>query len=702
MLKILNNLSIRFRMLLSVSLFIVTLLFAMWQGHNSIGANVDFAQKEMMGNRYQRPLAQMLVASSVIRTQLASPQPSGDQMAQAAKVIDTEFATLKTIHTEIGEALQFTEEGLKSRGRDQLKFETVQTKWTELEKKLAGNTAKEDDVASFIADVRGMIAHSGDTSNLILDPDLDSYYLMDVTLLAIPQTLDRMSVIGASLNRWLAPDAVITPDQHVEAAVMSRMLKESDQDRVTADMDTSFKEDPNFNGVSPSFQPTLKPLLDKYVADNTAVIEALKSIAAGQTVYSREFQDKLSAASLSASAFLTASYDELDKLLVARIANYQAQQTNAILTSVAGIVVSMLFFMIVVASLTKPLAVLTGAMKELANENFAVDVPYSESRSEVGAIARAVGVFKENGLQMDMMTKEQELMKKRSEEERKKAIADLADRFEQHMGGILNMLTSSVDSVKKEAETLNMKSVDTAAASTQVAAIAKETSFNIQTVAAATEELLASSHEIAHQMTTVVERSANANTQANKASDTVIHLNNLTGSISEVVDAIKGIADQTNLLALNATIEAARAGDAGKGFAVVADEVKKLAVETAKKTEEIGERVSGIDGAIRNSVEAVNAIIENIRQINEATSMASSAAEEQKAATGEIGRSITQVSSSANEVSTTMEKVSQNASESKDSSSMVLSSSVEFGNISESLNRQIQAFLSDIRSGKAA
>ncbi len=691
MLKLLNNLSIRFRMLLSVSLFIVTLLFAMWQGHNSIGANVDFAEKEMMGNRYQRPLAQMLLAASELRIALANNGgATGQVLAEASARIDTQFKALTPIHKEIGVDLQFTDEGLKSRGRDQLKFETVHTKWTDLEKKLTSNNAKEEDVASFIADVRGMIAHSGDTSNLILDPDLDSYYLMDVTLIAVPQTLDRLSVIGSSLSHWLSSS--LSPENLVETAVMARLLKESDQDRVTADMDTSFKEDPNFNGVSPSFQTTLKPLLDAYVTSNTDLIETMKTIAAGQTVDNAAFQTKLTAASQAASAFLTASYDELDKLLVARIANYKGQQTNALITSVAGIVISMLFFMVVVASLTKPLGVLTGTMKELANENFGVDVPYAESHSEIGAIARAVGVFKENGLQMDMMSKEQEQMKKRAEEDRKKAISALADRFEEHMGGILSMLTHSVDDVKREAENLNKKSMDTAAASTQVAAIAKETSFNVQTVAAATEELLASSHEIAHQMTTVVERSHNANIQANKASDTVLHLNNLTGSIAEVVTAIKGIADQTNLLALNATIEAARAGEAGRGFAVVADEVKKLAVETSKKTVEISDRVTGIDAAIRNSVDAVNAIIENIRQINEATTTASSAAEEQKAATGEIGRSITQVSSSSNEVSTTIESVSRNAAESKESSVVVLNSSVEFGKISESLNRQIHLY----------
>lgn len=702
----LNNLSIRTRMSLSVSLFIITLIVALYNAHQSIGSNVEFSAKEQLGNTYQRPLAMLLRDAGLLRLSLEEQRlgkPATVPVADLIGQISKEMTALGDVNAKIGTDLQFTDDGLASRGRSQLKFETVAAKWQALADAIAKD-AKGDkndaDLVSYITDVRGMIGHSGDTSNLILDPDLDSYYLMDVTLLALPQNMDRLANIGTTLLEQLNTGA-LTLEQRTEAAVMSRMLKEADLDRVAADMDTSLKEDPNFYGVSETYKPKIQPLLEDYIAKGTTLVALIQKIAAGETVDVATFSSALRGAHTSAYAFWAQSYDELDILLATRIQSYQDQQRNVLLTSLAGIVISLFFYILVVKSLTTPLARLQKTMAQVADGDLTTEVPYGKTRSEIGSMARAIQVFKENGLRIKSLQDEQEELKILMEQERREGMNRLADQFDEHIKGVLGLLETSVGGMRDAADKLNISSQETLEASNFVASAANNADSNVQTVAAATEELSASAQEIARQTSSVAEQAGIAANEAQMASATVENLNSLTGSIGEVVDAIHGIAEQTNLLALNATIEAARAGEAGKGFAVVADEVKKLAVQTAEKTDEIRSRVGGIEKAIRESVTAVQQIINNIQTIDSAATSVSAAVEEQNAATAEIGRNVSAVSSSTQQVAGSIGKVHVNATDTGESSKVVLRVANDLADVATSLKERIAAFLTKLREADA-
>ena len=701
MFRFLNNLSVRSRMVLSITILFLTLLVALSQAYTSIGANRAFSEWEMKGNKYITPLAQILHDAGKLRVALALEQknlayttlPKNELIAS----IDKQMGVVKTVQDEIGVDLQFTDEGLAKREREALKYETVLAKWQDAAKTAADDAAAgEEKVVSFIADIRGMIAHAGDTSNLILDPDLDSYYMMDVTLLAMPQTTDRLSVIGATFAEQLG--SALDSAEATEAAVHSRMLGEADVTRVMGDLDVAFKEDQNFLGVSPTFKPAIEPLLASYKEKNDKLVATLASIAQGTDVSHAEFLGQWQASIDSAYDFWKAGIIELDRLCEIRVESYKAKQINVLAMSAVGIVLSLLMFFIVANSLTRPLKNLTSSMNELANRKLDTVVPYTEAKSEIGSMAKALEVFKQNALMVRRMEEEAEQAKIRSEQDRRKAMSELADSFDSFMQDSLQNLQMSAENMKDIAQALTSTSAQTADASQFVASIATQTDANVQTVASATEELSASSQEIAVQVVAVAQKAEAAADEAKKASDTVAYLNSLTGSIGEVVEAIKDIADQTNLLALNATIEAARAGDAGKGFAVVADEVKKLAVETANKTEQINERVQGIEKAIKNSVEAVEHIISNVRLIDNAASSVSAAVEEQNAATGEIGRNVTEVSSGTQQVSETIQRVSSNAMQTGEQSRLVLEAANDVAKMTDSLRGQINNFLSGIRA----
>ena len=349
-------------------------------------------------------------------------------------------------------------------------------------------------------------------------------------------------------------------------------------------------------------------------------------------------------------------------------------------------------------SITNPIKSLMTAMTGLANRDYTTNVPYKERGDELGDMARSVEVFKENGLAVQKMEQEQVALKIKAEQDKKEAMNMLANDFDSRTAGIIKSLAAAATEMQATAAQMTAASGNTTHASQIVSSAATEADSNVQTVAAATEELSASSAEIARQISSVAQKSSRASSEAINTSQQVGELNALADSIGEVIGAIKDIAEQTNLLALNATIEAARAGEAGKGFAVVADEVKKLATETASKTIQIDERVGKIQAAIRNTVDAVERIIADVKDIDHSTSTVASAVEEQNAATSEIGRNVSEASMGTQQVASNIVDVQRSAEETGEAANNLNSAANELAEIAENLQKQVADFLSEIRS----
>lgn len=705
MMNFLNNMSVKARLYLAVSMFLLTLVIALAQAYFAIGASIDFAAKEKMGNAVQRPVALMLKEASILRASLPlikMGRLSLNETERYLPLISEQMGQLKAAEDLYGEALEFTDDGLGSRGRSHLKFETVQEKWKALSLNLKDSPTAmktQEGLVSFIADLRGIIAHSGDTSNLILDPDLDSYYLMDVTLLAMPQTIDRLGGIAESMSPKLGliEDGYYDKDIVTDAAVMSKMLSESDLDRVVADMDTSFNEDKNFYDVSPGYKEQYTPYLEAYKTASNAVIQDLDTIRSGKNVTLDVFSQHISEALDASGAFISNGFDQLDTLLDLRIADYEDQQIQILLISFIGVAVSMAFYVMVSLSISTPLANLKQVMMTLSNQDYNVDIPYTTARSEIGQMAQTVEVFKKNGQETLALREEQKEAELRAEKERHALMEQLASDFELQVGDAIRKLSMSSTELSSTAKQLEANTDRTKDSSVSVQRASDETSANVSTVASATEEMTASAQEISAQITGVAAKTSATTDSAAQTSKKVDELRDMINNIGEIVVAIKDIAEQTNLLALNATIEAARAGDAGKGFAVVADEVKSLANETATKTEEIERRISDIQKATEEAVFAMNEIIQNVSDINEAASGTSSAVEEQNSVIQEITRSITEVSEAVNNVSGSIEIVRQAAEDSEGSSRLLVDVSQSVSQLSNGLKEAVDQFLAGIR-----
>ncbi len=349
-------------------------------------------------------------------------------------------------------------------------------------------------------------------------------------------------------------------------------------------------------------------------------------------------------------------------------------------------------------ALTRPLASMTGAMDALAGGDLTVAIPATDYANEIGAMARAVQVFKDNALRVRQMEAEAEAQKKKAEAEKRAAMDALAASFEASVGGVVKMISAASTEMHASAEALTATAEEASRQSTAVAAASEQATNNVQTVASASEELNSSVSEISRQVANSAQMSGRAVEQAGRTNETVRGLAEAAQKIGDVVKLISDIAGQTNLLALNATIEAARAGEAGKGFAVVASEVKSLATQTAKATDDIAAQVEAIQGATGNAVGAIDAIGTTIGELSQVASAIASAVEEQGAATREIARNIQQAAAGTSEVSSNIAGVSQAAGQTGAAATQILASSSELAQQAEVLQAEVRKFLEAVRA----
>jgi len=371
---------------------------------------------------------------------------------------------------------------------------------------------------------------------------------------------------------------------------------------------------------------------------------------------------------------------------------------TGIVTSLLAIVIGMLFAVLIGRAISQPIVRMTEAMGVLAKGDLTATVPAVGRKDEIGEMADAVQVFKDNALEVERLRKEQEEQERRAAEEKRRQMMELADGFESSVGTIIGSVSSASTELQQTAQSMSSTAEETSNQSAAVAAASEEASSNVGTVATSTEELSSSISEISRQINESKRISTQAADDAEAANEAVRGLADAAQKIGDVVNLISDIAEQTNLLALNATIEAARAGEAGKGFAVVASEVKSLANQTAKATEEIAAQVSGMQSATDGTVQSIEGITKVIAQLSENAAAVASAVEEQNAATQEIARSVQEASSGTQEVASNIVGVQQAAEQTGAASAQVLGAAEELSKQSETLRGEVDRFVSGLRT----
>jgi methyl-accepting chemotaxis protein len=378
--------------------------------------------------------------------------------------------------------------------------------------------------------------------------------------------------------------------------------------------------------------------------------------------------------------------------------DYQTRWWTALVLMGVAVVLAVAAGVAMISSIARPITGMTAAMRRLASGDKGVEIPARGRGDEVGQMAEAVEVFKQNMIEADRLRLEQEALKARAAADQKAMLGRLADRFESRVVGMVQQLSAGSGEATSTADALTGIAGKSGRQAEAVATAAERASAGVQTVASAAEELTASIGEISRQVSQSARMTGRAVTDAQRTDVIVRALADGAQKIGDVLGLITSIAGQTNLLALNATIEAARAGDAGKGFAVVASEVKSLANQTGRATEEIGAQIAQIQTATREAVEAIGGITATIEQISSTATTIASAVEEQGAATAEIARNVQQTAQATQAVTMNIAGVSQAANETGAAAQQVLRVASGLSDQATELTREVNSFVSEVRA----
>lgn len=370
-----------------------------------------------------------------------------------------------------------------------------------------------------------------------------------------------------------------------------------------------------------------------------------------------------------------------------------------VLTGLGGLalVVVGIGVLIIARSIARPLSVITTTIKRVAEGADNVEVPHTDRSDEIGALARAIQIFKE-AMDRNRNLSSQVLLDSKTREERARHIETSVEAFRSAIGSVLHAVTDNASGMRNTAQSISKVASDANGRAIAAAGATEQASSNVSAVASAAEELSASVEEIGRQVRQSAEMVEQAGLRTEKSVVEIESLAAATQRIDGVLTLIQAIAAQTNLLALNATIEAARAGEAGRGFAVVAHEVKALAGQTAKATAEIGQNVSMIQTSTRNAVDAVREIGSAVRDINEVTSNIAGAVGQQDAATREISANA-QLAAQGNETLVlNIGSLNDAIGETNKAATTVLTASSDLTSTAELLSREVDKFFHNLRA----
>lgn len=503
---------------------LIKLMVGVYQG------NIQFAQWEQKGIVYQKPLEDMFELVGR-HSWLAQRAQHGDIGAQnEMKLIDSKIGDLiqktEQVQKEIGEDLQFTPDGLGKRQREHFQISIFKSEWNDLRNSVLSLKPADslDKHNHLIADLRTMIVHLGDTSNLILDPDLDSYYLMDVTLLALPQMHDRLMGI-ITRGEQIIRSRTVTSDDLKWLVANSSFLKQSDFDRVVADIQTTLNEDRNFYDVSKSLQSRIPGEVENLKKQIEPLIVMLDQLASSSssTVNLSDFLRVAEGSYQSSFSFWRVGAEELNNLLEVRITDQVGQKNKSLTYGILALVIATLlstFFGISVRSS------IINSIKSVTKRLASAGDEVTKASQELSRVSQS----------MSASSQEQ---------------ASTMEETSASLYEIKQMISSNINSAESSG-TLGQ----------EVAALADETSRWMGELKQAMQSIFESNQRISALAKIIQE----------------------IGDKTEVIDEI---VFKTQLLSFNASVEAERAGEHGRGFAVVAQEVGNLAQMSGTAATEI-------------------------------------------------------------------------------------------------------------------
>jgi methyl-accepting chemotaxis protein len=524
------------------------------------------------------------------------------------------------------------------------------------------------------------------------------------------QLIERVTTVDAEKSATVAalvraiPEASSFTNRII--ALASNSTDEQAIKRLTAEMDKRFADATSLIGklAASDLADHERQVVTEIGKDLKAYADSSRKVAVmapgdGATAYMISGNGEKFYADLSAKLNDLLAIERAEAVSAHESSMHDAQTTRLAFIALAlvAIIVAVFINVMIARAIAGSIARLSASTIRLAEGDASVTIDGADRKDEIGAMAGALGTFKQNAIEKARIEEEQRARHAQAAARQQSIEAAIA-AFEGQVGKALEALGAASGEMRLTAETLSTTAETSNHQVKTVASAAEEASSNVQTVAAASEELSTSISEIGQQVARAARITDRAVDEARQTDSTVQGLSAAAQKIGEVVKLINDIASQTNLLALNATIEAARAGEAGKGFAVVASEVKSLATQTAKATEDISTQIAAVQSVTEDTVSAIKRIGGTIGEVSSVATSIASAVEQQGAATKEISRNTQQAAQGTRQVSSNIVGVAEGATATGTTAQAVKSAAESLSEQAERLRGQVDNFLAKIRA----
>jgi methyl-accepting chemotaxis protein len=602
--------------------FAIPLTTTTWFLLQEKAIKIDFARHELQGDDYLRAASSLLEATVSYRSALRSGDAA--RLATTGAAVDSALVDLGRVDGRLAGSLETTREALAQRGRSGSLPAALDASWDQVKRTTGADAGPQVD--TMVDNVRALITEVGDGSQLILDPDLDTYYTMDALLLQAPEIVTRGHDIADTLS-----GPALSTDARLALAGSVALLREH-ADALASDLATAFREAPNFSHVQ-SLQPTLGPLVDRTHAAATALANASSAaLAGGPNVDRPALTGAVAELDASVHSLWPALFDQEDAMLRARLGGDSHRKRFALLAVLAALAVSVALTFAVARRIARNVGAVARAAEDLAAGDFTqrADV---RSADEIGAMGHAFNA--------------------------------MAGGLERLVAGVQG---ASID-VSAAAAQLSSSAEELAATTTQQSAAVTETTATTEELARASSSIADTADEVAAQAGETRDNLEQAEADVLASGERTIALAAKVRDIGAILDLINDIADQTNLLAVNAAIEAARAGEDGLGFAVVADEVRRLAERSKESAGDIAKIVNAVQGETNATVMAMEKGAKQMRhglslleRVAEATEQVRFTTQQQRSATAQVVETMEQLTDASRQVSLTAGQIASAAS----------------------------------------
>lgn len=673
--RMMNLLSYPRKFIVIAVLFLLVLAAPMYELIKSVHDDVEFSSKELQGMQYLTPTMNLL-QSLIKQRQYAWSVAHGDTrykapLSENLAIITKNTTGIDMVNRQLGTNLGASEQ------------------WELLKGKLStlGTENSDPKYIELITDTLKLFGPVQFSSNLILDPDPDSYSLMDTIVLQLPSVFD-LTEQSRQLSSDVADRHQITQEELVSLTNLRAKLG-SKIEMISGDIDVMYN-----HTSDNTLRPTIEPVYNKF----TDAVSRYLAVLDKEVINTKADNKTISPNELNALAFQVRSTAEqlcqtesliMNRLIDTRIVGKTPKLYRASIIAIICLLIIAYLLVGFYQSVTQAIATLDHTSKCLANGDLTARL-YLDTRDELSSLCGSFNAIGEAFEKLIQGIKENVVSLASASEELSVASSQMQLSAEEMMelSNSTATITEDLDCRFKSVATAveesssNIKEVYSASENVEhnnevvvhavsdisenlqvISSGAEEMSAAVNTVASAIEEMSASLTEVSKNAGQAAKVATKAETTAKRTSHTVDELGNSAKEIGNVIDVIKGIASQTNLLALNATIEAASAGEAGKGFAVVANEVKELAKQSAEATEDIRTKIEEMQNTTAEAVKAISEIAQVIDELNQINHTIADAVEEQTATVNEVSHSIAGAARAATDISQSVQRTAEKSNE---------------------------------------